>query len=228
MHSVVEEGTGGRAKVTGYEVGGKSGTSEPPQDHKENGYTASFVAISPIENTRVVCLVMLFNLTEAQEHQGGTVCGPVAGQILTEVLPLISGNATNGDTQPNSTNNNNNKSVVNVKGMTVESAKAKLEESGFNVSYNVEDISSSVVVDQMPKAGAYLGTGSSIYLYANQDEERQKVVVPNVETKSLNDAINELRTARIECYVRWFWNCYCSKYKCWNRSRDWNSCNNYC
>ena len=78
MKSVVEKGTGGRAKVTGYEVGGKSGTSEPPQNHKEDGYTASFVAISPIENTRVVCLVMLFNLTESQEHQGGTICGPVA------------------------------------------------------------------------------------------------------------------------------------------------------
>ena len=79
MHSVVEEGTGGKAKVTGYEIGGKSGTSEPIEARKDiDGYTASFVAISPIENTRVVCLVMLFNLTEDQEHQGGTVCGPVA------------------------------------------------------------------------------------------------------------------------------------------------------
>lgn len=68
----------GRAKVTGYEVGGKSGTSEPTETNKDEGYTASFIAISPIENTRVVCLVMLFNLTEEQEHQGGTVCGPVA------------------------------------------------------------------------------------------------------------------------------------------------------
>ena len=69
----------GRAKVTGYEIGGKSGTSEPTEDRKDiDGYTASFIAISPTENTRVVCLVMLFNLTEDQEHQGGTVCGPVA------------------------------------------------------------------------------------------------------------------------------------------------------
>ena len=59
------------------------------ENRQEEGYTASFIAISPIENTRVVCLVMLFNLTEEQEHQGGTVCGPVAGQILTEVLPYL-------------------------------------------------------------------------------------------------------------------------------------------
>ncbi len=88
MHSVVEEGTGQTAKIQGYEIGGKSGTSEPIESRKDiDGYTASFVAISPIENTKVVCLVMLFNLTEYQEHQGGTVCGPVAKQILSEVLP---------------------------------------------------------------------------------------------------------------------------------------------
>ena len=96
MLSVVEEGTGGRAKVSGYEVGGKSGTSEPTEDRKEiDGYTASFIAISPIENTRVVCLIMLFNLTEKQEHQGGAVCGPVAGQILSEVLPYMDINGNN-------------------------------------------------------------------------------------------------------------------------------------
>ena len=88
MHSVVEEGTGQTAKIEGYEIGGKSGTSEPIESRKEiDGYTASFVAISPIENTKVVCLVMLFNLTENQEHQGGPTCGPVARQILSEVLP---------------------------------------------------------------------------------------------------------------------------------------------
>ena len=227
MKSVVEKGTGGRAKVTGYEVGGKSGTSEPTENHKEEGYTASFVAISPIENTKVVCLVMLFNLTEEQEHQGGTVCGPVAGQILSEVLPLISGNTANEVTQSNTTINSNSKSVVDVKGMTVEAAKAKLEESGFNVVCNVKDMS-NIVVDQMPKYGAYLEAGSTIYLYINKDEERKKVIVPDLEASSLNDAINKLREIRIKCYVRRFRNSYCSKYSCWNRSRNWHCCDNYC
>ena len=112
--------------------------------------------------------------------------------------------------------------------MTVETAKAKLQESGFNVVCNAKDVASSIVIDQMPKAGAYLEAGSTIYLYTSQDEERKKVIVPNVETKSLDVAKNELRTARIKCYVRWLWNCYCSKYNCWNRGRNWNSCNNYC
>ena len=49
MQSVVINGTGKRAAVKGYSVGGKSGTSEPPVGNKEAGYVASFAAISPVE-----------------------------------------------------------------------------------------------------------------------------------------------------------------------------------
>ena len=206
MLSVVEEGTGGRAKVTGYEVGGKSGTSEPTEDRKEkDGYTASFIAISPIENTRVVCLVMLFNLTEEQEHQGGTVCGPVAGQILSEVLPYmdITGNNVVSAMPQNGAivQNTNNKSVANVKGMTIESAKEKLESAGFTVLYKTEDTNSSIVIDQMPKGGAYLESGSIICLYTNENEERTKVVVPDLRDKPLEDAVNELKQLNLNAIV---------------------------
>lgn len=194
MHSVVELGTGGKAKVTGYEVGGKSGTSEPIEARKDiDGYTASFVAISPIENTRVVCLVMLFNLTEEQEHQGGTICGPVAGQILSEVLPYmnitVDGSAVSNPAQISG----NSKTVSNVKEITVDNARAELEKSGFTVICNSPDPSTDIVVDQMPMGGAYLEAGSIIYLYTSTDEERQKVPVPNLEGKPLEDAISELR-----------------------------------
>ena len=196
MHSVVEDGTGGRSKVTGYEIGGKSGTSEPTENNKEAGYTASFIAISPIENTRIVCLVMLFNLKAEQEHQGGTVCGPVAGQILSEVLPYldITGNniINNSFQQENIVENNNRKVVSNVKGLTIANAKEKLESIGFNVVYNSEDIE-SIVIDQIPKVGAYLESDSTIFLYSNEEEEREKVKVPDLKNKSLNAAINELK-----------------------------------
>ena len=200
MLSVVESGTGGRAKVTGYEVGGKSGTSEPTEDRKEiDGYTASFIAISPIENTRVVCLVMLFNLTEEQEHQGGTVCGPVAGQILSEVLPYldITGNNSlpNLNQEGNGFDGINRKSVADVKGMTIELAKAKLEENGFVVMYKNEDIN-SVVIDQMPKGGAYLEEGSIVSLYTN-DEEKETVTIPDLENMSLDEAIEVLKSLNL-------------------------------
>ncbi len=90
MKSVVEEGTGRTAKIEGYSIGGKSGTSEPTAAKKEEGYTASFISIAPIENTKIVCLVILYQPTnEAIGHQGGQTCGPVANSIMREVLPYL-------------------------------------------------------------------------------------------------------------------------------------------
>ena len=88
MESVVINGTGKKAQVEGYSVGGKSGTSEPPVGNKKAGYVASFAAISPVENTKLVVLVTCYD-PHGGSHHGGTVAGPVAGQILTEVLPYL-------------------------------------------------------------------------------------------------------------------------------------------
>ena len=88
MESVVINGTGKKAQVEGYSVGGKSGTSEPPVGNKKAGYVASFAAISPVENTKLVALVTCYD-PHGGSHHGGTVAGPVSGQILSEVLPYL-------------------------------------------------------------------------------------------------------------------------------------------
>lgn len=88
MQSVVTDGTGKKAQVEGYTIGGKSGTSEPIASDKKAGYTTSFAAISPIENTQVVVLVTLYNPT-GNSHQGGQTAAPVVSKILSETLPYL-------------------------------------------------------------------------------------------------------------------------------------------
>ena len=87
MESVVSEGTGKNAKVEGFRVGGKTGTSE---DGVNTGkYVTSFCGVAPIENPQIVCLVTLYNPTGEGGHQGGGVAAPVGGQIFSEVLPYL-------------------------------------------------------------------------------------------------------------------------------------------
>ncbi|MBR1539796.1 MAG: peptidoglycan glycosyltransferase [Clostridia bacterium] len=89
MNSVVSEGTGKNARVEGYSVGGKTGTSE---DGVNTGkYVTSFIGVAPIENPKVTILVTLYNPTGPNGHQGGGVAAPVAGKILGEVLPYLDG-----------------------------------------------------------------------------------------------------------------------------------------
>lgn len=87
MQSVVDEGTGKKAKVEGFSVGGKTGTSEDGVN--TNKYIASFIGIAPIENPRVVILVTLYNPKGQGGHTGGGVGAPLAGNILNEVLSYL-------------------------------------------------------------------------------------------------------------------------------------------
>ena len=87
MKSVVDEGTGKNAKVEGYSIGGKTGTSE---DGVNTGkYVTSFVGVAPIENPQVVILITLYNPTGEGGHQGGGVAAPLAGQILRRGFTLF-------------------------------------------------------------------------------------------------------------------------------------------
>lgn len=93
MESVVTKGTGGRVKenipaLSGYSIGGKTGTSEPIYGSND-GYIASFLAISPVENTRIVLLVILDSPGEGVNHNGGQIAAPTAGKMLSEILPYL-------------------------------------------------------------------------------------------------------------------------------------------
>lgn len=87
MNSVVSEGTGKNAKVVGYNVGGKTGTSE---DGVNTGkYVTSFCGVAETNDPKIVLLITLYNPTGEGGHQGGGVAAPVGGKILGEVLPYL-------------------------------------------------------------------------------------------------------------------------------------------
>ncbi len=87
MTSVVAEGTGKNARVEGYNVGGKTGTSE---DGVNTGkYVTSFIGVAPTDDPQIAILVTLYNPTGEGGHQGGGVAAPVAGKILSEVINYL-------------------------------------------------------------------------------------------------------------------------------------------
>lgn len=87
MTSVVSEGTGKNARVQGYNIGGKTGTSE---DGVNTGkYVTSFIGVAPTDDPELTILVTLYNPTGEGGHQGGGVAAPVAGKILSEVISYL-------------------------------------------------------------------------------------------------------------------------------------------
>ncbi|MDY6890947.1 MAG: penicillin-binding transpeptidase domain-containing protein [Pseudomonadota bacterium] len=84
------EGTGSRAAVEGYRVGGKTGTVHKASGggYAEDRYVAVFAGIAPLTNPRLVIAVMVDN-PKGQEYFGGLVAAPVFSRIAAGALRLL-------------------------------------------------------------------------------------------------------------------------------------------
>ncbi|MGF6942044.1 peptidoglycan D,D-transpeptidase FtsI family protein [Streptomyces auratus] len=92
LESVVddEEGTGAKAKIDGYRVGGKTGTSNrvDPRTGRYHGYTASFAGFAPADKPRLTVYCAVQNPT-AGSYFGGQVCGPIYQQVMAFALKTL-------------------------------------------------------------------------------------------------------------------------------------------
>lgn len=91
LETVIQRGgTGTRAKVEGYRVGGKTGTSHKvgKGGYQDSEYTAVFAGIAPISDPRFV-LVVVIDRPQGQEYYGGEVAAPVFARIMEEALRTL-------------------------------------------------------------------------------------------------------------------------------------------
>jgi stage V sporulation protein D (sporulation-specific penicillin-binding protein) len=96
LRSVVTEGTAKNANISGFSIGGKTGTSEKIDTFDENGQRVldkivSFVGIAPMENPQYIVLVALDtpSRTTGMYISGGVMAAPTAGAVLSDILPYL-------------------------------------------------------------------------------------------------------------------------------------------
>ncbi len=162
MESVVAEGTGKNAKVLGYRIGGKTGTSEDGVN--TNKYVTSFCGVAPIDNPQVVVLVTLYNPTGEGGHQGGGVAAPVGGQIFSEILPYLEVNQGNvEEVEPVE-----RVETPDLIGKSIKEAEKALKESGLElvIENDTEELDkdNTAVKEQVPNAGITVNKGSKVHI----------------------------------------------------------------
>lgn len=86
LEAVVAEGTGKKAYVEGFRIGGKTATSEK-LPRSSNKYISSFVGFAPANNPTVVALVLIDEPEGI--YYGGTIAAPVIGNVFRNVLPYL-------------------------------------------------------------------------------------------------------------------------------------------
>ena len=178
LESVVVEGTAKNASVSGYSIGGKTGTSEKIDVFDENGQRVldkivSFVGIAPMDDPQYIVLAALD--TPSRETgiyiSGGVMAAPTVGAVMERILPYLEVERTasaEADALP--------VLLADYSGMTAEEAKAALEEKGLTCRMVG---TAPVVTGQIPAAGQSVPGGSEVLLYFGPPVPEETVTVPD-------------------------------------------------
>jgi stage V sporulation protein D (sporulation-specific penicillin-binding protein) len=90
LEHVVSEGSGKKAALEGYRIGGKTATSEKlPRSLKK--YISSFVGFAPADDPQVIALVTIDEPVGI--YYGGTIAAPVIADLFQNILPYLGINA---------------------------------------------------------------------------------------------------------------------------------------
>lgn len=184
LENVVESNGGTNAYISGYRIGGKSGTTEKIDEYNAAGgkamgakmtYVSSFAAFAPADDPQIVMLVMVDTPTGAQ-YYGSAVAAPVVSAVFKEGLEHLG-------IYPTYTAEEQAKMdavVPYVLGYEALRAESALAAQGFDVQIVGDPTSNATVSTQIPYAGVTAPKGSKVVIYLGSDYDMEVGIVPNV------------------------------------------------
>ena len=181
LATVVSTNSGSNVYIKGYNIGGKSGTSQKLDENPEgNTYVSSYCAFYPADDPEIIMLVMVDEPTNGL-YYGSAVAAPVVSEVFTEILPYLGYYAEYTEEELAELE----VTVPDVEDADVSSAKATLESLGLNA----EVIGNGgTVINQMPSHGSEMPKGCTVILYTEEDYEEKEVYVPDLTGYTLEEA----------------------------------------
>ena len=179
IRSVVEEGTAKNASVSGYDIGGKTGTSEKIDVFDENGQRVqdkivSFVGIAPMNDPEYIVLVALDTPSRSTGMyiSGGVMAAPTVGAVLADILPYL------GVEQSWTEEDAAGRSVIlrDMTGMSRQEAQSALKADGLTALLEGEG---EWVTAQLPAPGQSVSGDSQVILYFGDAPQTRTVTVPD-------------------------------------------------
>lgn len=196
MRRVVENGTGKRAQVPGYIVGGKSGTANiaTPTGYLE-AYNSSFVGVAPLNDPRLTVLVVINNPKGG--ILGSVVAAPVVQDVLEKSLNYMKIQKTEEVDEKDEF-----VTVPNVGGLLLEDAGKIMIDAGLKFNNNSETVLPySVVTNQSPSAGSYVLKDTIVDLAVN-DKDSGLLIMPDLSKKTRKESQSILNSMNLEYNIK--------------------------
>jgi stage V sporulation protein D (sporulation-specific penicillin-binding protein) len=166
LESVVAKGSGGKAFVDGYRVGGKTGTAQKAKDGKylENNHIVSFMGVAPADDPQIVVYLALDN-PKGTIQFGGVVAAPIAGNIIEDSLQAMGVPKRTGQIEKKMKwDDIPMVETPELIGLT----KRELQQQLVNLNLDVSG-SGNKVVSQSPDPGVKIKEGSTVRVYLEEE-----------------------------------------------------------
>ena len=192
LEGVVDGGTGKNARVEGYRIGGKTGSSQTTYG---DDYTiVSFLGFAPADDPQVIILLAYNSPKPAVAGgnttadgwyiSGGNMAAPMAGELLEDILGHLGVEKTYSATA--------DVLVPNLSGRTLADATSILKRNNLTLRTVGEG---DTVTGQIPASGASIPGGSQVVLYMGEEAPTDQVEVPNVVGLTLEQAQTKMEEA---------------------------------
>ncbi len=185
LETVISRGTGKRAYVEGYRIGGKTATAEK-LPRGSGKYVTSFITFAPVDDPKIA-LIVLVDDPQTTDPYGGTVAGPIAREIMEKSLKYLGVPKSTRTTEK--LNLDVEVSLSNYVDYNIVNAIADLQSK--KLSYRVVG-NGSFVERQEPASGTILPYNSQVLLYATSKSDTL-VPMPNLINLKYEEALTKLK-----------------------------------
>ncbi|WP_102027294.1 stage V sporulation protein D [Salirhabdus sp. Marseille-P4669] len=169
LESVVAFGTGGKAYVEGYRVGGKTGTAQKVGEdgkYMSNNHIVSFIGFAPADDPELVIYVAIDNPKNTVQF-GGVVAAPIVGTIMEDSLRTMGvEERENGLPKEYTWPDVPKVEVPDLIGLTTKELQSYLANLDIEAKGEGE-----YIIEQSPQAGELVDQGSTIRIFLSDEDD---------------------------------------------------------
>jgi stage V sporulation protein D (sporulation-specific penicillin-binding protein) len=185
LENVVEDAPNSNSYISGYKIGGKTGTSQKNDlynidDESSMQYVASYCCFAPADDPEIIMLILADEPDKNVGYYGSQVVVPYATKVLEEILPYLGYYPEYSDSDYSSLVSE----VPSVADMSLSDAQETLTDA--NLTYTIIG-DGDTVVKQSPSSGYTVIRGGNVVIYT-EDTDYQTTTMPSVVGYSLTAA----------------------------------------
>ena len=201
IETLEEGGTGYKANIAGYNIGGKTATAQQG-NRSDNIYTLGFAAYLPAEDPEYLMLATIHKPKDYIEAPSGTVSPvPMVKEFFQKLIEYKAIPPSDENVLVEEENTLTDQVIL--KDYTNKDLKTVIKElNSSGLDFQIVGGGGDTVVKQIPLANTAIDKNGKVLLYVeSQDDNKELVAVPDTKNLSVDEAIKLINDIGFEVSV---------------------------